>query len=63
MSPLLRECVPLHFNVSVPSHLPRPVSEAVDKLTQQIYIEYLLVPGTVLGLRECGAHGGTWEAP
>lgn len=63
MSPLLRERVPLHFNLSAPSHLPSPVSKAVDKLTQEIYIEHPLVPGTILGLRECGAHGGTWEAP
>lgn len=51
---------PLHLTFSVPSHLPSPVSKAVDKFTQQICIEYLLVPGTILELKE---NVGGMEAP
>lgn len=54
----------LHFNFSVPSYLPFPTSTAAIEVIQQIFIEYLLVPGTRLGLQErMWERGGTWRLP
>lgn len=54
----------LHFNFSVPSYLPCPTSTAAIEVIQQIFIEYLLVPGTRLGLQErMWERGGTWKLP
>lgn len=45
-------CLPLSFNFSVPFHFPHLASKAVDKCIQQIFTEYLLVPGTIVRLKE-----------
>lgn len=52
----------LHFNFSVPSYLPCFTSTAAIEVIQQIFIEYLFVPGTRLGLQErMWGRGGTWK--
>lgn len=48
---------PLHFNFSVPSHFPSPAFKAVDKVIQQVFIEHLLMSGTMFGLKESGGWG------
>lgn len=45
-------CLPLPFNFSVPFHFPHLASKVVHKCIQQIFTEYLLVPGTIVRLKE-----------
>lgn len=54
----------LHSNFSILSHLPSPAPETADEFVRQIYIhiEYLLVPGTIHGLKERVGGGEDIEA-